>query len=339
MTLEHVAIGTPRSALVTGFVALDVLHVDGAARGSRYRAGGTAGNVAAILGALGWGTTIAGPRRGSLVSNLAVGDFERCGAVYHELYDQDFPVVVEHLQRGESHRFSFSCPTCGHGFPTFRRSTSPLPELASLLQGRDVFFVDRLFPGVVEAAFAARERGTVVVYEPSDPADQPWSAEMLATADIVKYSSDREKKMPWLTDGSDSLVVRTEGAKGAAWRWRDISVEDWRTLPASPAANVVDTCGAGDWMTAGLLMGMFELMSAHRQGISPQEVDREVLAAQKLASWSCRFAGARGALYEAGAREALRHLSGDRSLVSAVDSHALVEPVEAIESCVVCTGA
>lgn len=338
MTLEHAAIGTPRSVLVTGFVALDVLHIDGAARGARYRAGGTAGNVAAILGALGWGATIAGPSRASLVSNLAVGDFERCGAAYHGVYDQEFPVVVEHLQLGESHRFSFTCPTCGHGFPTFRRSASSPPGLASLLQGRDVFFVDRLFPGVVEAAFAARERGTLVVYEPSDPADQPWSAEMLATADLVKYSSDREQKMPWLADASDSLVVRTAGAEGAAWRWRKMSVEDWITLPANPAANVVDTCGAGDWMTAGLLMGVFELMSAHRQAISPQEIDRAVLAAQNLASWSCGFAGARGALYESGAREALRHLFGDSSLVPAVNSQALVEPVEAIESCVVCTG-
>ncbi len=78
-------------------------------------------------------------------------------------------------------------------------------------------------------------------------------------------------------------------------------------MPAVVAERVVDTCGAGDWLTSGILFGLRE----HAEGLevgAGRCAEKILRSAQQLAAWSCGFAGARGALYEegpAGARSIL----------------------------------
>lgn len=289
---------TPRIFSV-GLIALDVLRVADQPERASFRAGGTAGNVAAILSTLGWPAQAAGPADESRASSLMLDDLQRCGVEYHALDGACVPVIVEELDMSAQHRFLFDCPVCGHELPRYCRNkfaadigsqtgTSPV----------DVFFADRLSDEILALASAARSQGAFIVYEPSDPADEPWANDMFALIDMVKYSGDRASELPWLKAG-DYLEVRTSGAQGLQWRWPGRTVNEWRSMEAVHTSRVVDTCGAGDWLTAGILVGLLEQLECPRnQALSVLE---EVLRnAQRLAAWSTGYAGARGALYEAG---------------------------------------
>ena len=76
---------------------------------------------------------------------------------------------------------------------------------------------------------------------------------------------------------------------------RDVS--RWMHLESVPAPQLADTCGAGDWCTAGLIAktavgGRKGFRRAGARGV------RDALRyGQALAAWNCGFEGARGGMY------------------------------------------
>ncbi|TAN08810.1 MAG: hypothetical protein EPN38_00850 [Rhodanobacteraceae bacterium] len=292
---------TPR-IFSMGLIALDILRVADQPERATFRAGGTAGNVAAILSSLGWPAQAAGPADESMASSLMLEDLQRCGVEYHALDGACVPVIVEELDVGAQHRFLFDCPVCGRELPSYRRNkfaTRVGRQTGAYPVPVDVFFADRLSDEILALASAARSQGAFVVYEPSDPADEPWAGAMFALAGMVKYSDERASALPWLKAG-DYLEVRTSGAQGLQWRWPGRAVGRWRSMESIHASRVVDTCGAGDWLTAGILVGLLEQLECSRDQASPSMLDEVLRSAQRLAAWSTGYAGARGALYESG---------------------------------------
>lgn len=306
---------TPR-LIAAGLVALDVLHPRGGDRAAAFRAGGTAGNVASILGALGWSALATGPADDSPAFKALLEDLHECGVEYHATAAGPVPVIVQELC-GRGHSFSFDCPGCGRALPRFARSSvATHPFLSVQSQKADVFFADRLSTDVIALAYAARSQGALVVYEPSDEKDAPWAGEMLAMASMVKCSSERAPRLSWLGDEGDYLEVLTMGADGLRWRWPKLGIGSWQHMPALRAESVVDTCGAGDWLTSGILFGLREYADDNAWDASCAE--RILASAQQLAAWSCGFAGARGALYEVGPATA-RSILGASSLAPVRD--------------------
>ena len=99
--------------------------------------------------------------------------------------------------------------------------------------------------------------------------------------------------------GSATLVeVQTLGASGLRYRHRlGRGVSAWRTLPATPAPRLADTCGSGDWCTAGLIAkaavhGLGGLKTGGSEGL-----EGALHYGQTLAAWNCGFEGARGGMY------------------------------------------
>ena len=316
-------------AIAVGLVALDVLCVAGHRDQLKFRAGGTAGNVAAILGALGWSSEVLGPAEASPGSRLLLEDLNRCGVEYHGVLAGTLPIIIEELEASATHRFVFNCPECGRALPRYQQARieywQPLRHVAI----PDVFFVDRLSDDILTLACHAQGRGAFIVYEPSDPADEPWAEAMFGLAHMVKYASDRAVALPWL-DSIDAFEVCTRGAEGLDWRWPARGLTQWQSLRSVPANAIVDTCGAGDWLTAGILVGLME----GRPG-TPHEVleaTTHILhCAQRLAAWSCGFEGARGALYTSGPSAARAILNNDRWQTS----HSL-SGGPSLSGCVVC---
>ena len=289
----------PPRVLAAGLVALDVLRRRGEDRAIAFRAGGTAGNVASILGALGWDALAAGPADGSTASKVLLEDLQECGVTYYATCSGAVPVIVQELcDRG--HSFSFNCPSCGRALPRFHRPSLTVHRALSIHSRlADVFFADRLSDDVIELAPAALAEGAFIVYEPSDEKDAPWAPQMLSMASMVKCSSERAPKLSWLEADSDYLEVHTMGAQGLRWRWPRLGVADWHPMPAVKAQRVIDTCGAGDWLTSGILFGLREYADGIELG-ARRCAEQIIQSAQQLAAWSCGFAGARGALYEEG---------------------------------------
>jgi fructokinase len=161
--------------------------------------------------------------------------------------------------------------------------------------------MDRLSRATLELAARASRTGALVVFEPSSRSDPKLFAEALSVAHVLKYSDQRLNDAGGTMSAETSILleVQTLGARGLRFRHRlSGAPSEWDELPAIDASNVVDTCGAGDWCTAGLLS---RAAGDGREGFEDGGEDALVEAlvyGQTLAAKNCEFEGARGAMYE-----------------------------------------
>lgn len=292
-----------------GLVVLDIVLDGQSAEPLGTWAGGSCGNVMAILSWLGWD---AAP-----VARLDDGDHAK--AVRHDLdrwgvdtrwlalgESAPAPVFVERLSRKPdgtiSHRFERKCPACGGRLPPYRAVTlGALSPVVADLSEWDVLYVDRPSAGAIALASAAREQGLLVLFEPSARGTPRHLAALAATADIVKYSADRltTEDRAVIAAAAPPLEIETLGAAGLRFRRRGA----WAALSA-PRVKAHDSAGAGDWTTAGLLHYL-SATSAPLERLTEDALLESLSFAQGMGAWSCRFAGARGAMERHGARQAL----------------------------------
>jgi sugar/nucleoside kinase (ribokinase family) len=292
----------------TGLIALDL--VMGAEEQSPVHAwaGGTCGNVLSIMAYLGWESFPIARMNGDPASQRVKADmrkwgvqlkFAGCSPTSHS------PIIIQQIKRGRDgvprHRFSWACPRCGEWLPGYRAITlnaveKILPDVARA----SVFFMDRLSPAALVLAEEAAKKGALVFFEPSAKSDEKLLSAALKLAHVVKYADQRFGSFGKLIENSPSLrlEVQTLGEKGLRYRHRLASqFSAWHHSDAVKAPVLADTCGSGDWCTAGILSmvangGLTRFLAAGASGI------REALRyGQALAAWNCGFEGARGGMY------------------------------------------
>lgn len=279
--------GSARSVHTTGFVALDLLIVDGIASA---HAGGSAANIAINLSVLGWDARVSGLLGDDDAGRTVVRDLESMGVDASGLdlvRDARTPVVVHEVRAGR-HRFRFSCPSCGTAYAKHR----PLPpERAAAAGSCDAFVFDRTTAYAVAAAELARRDGAVVMFEPGTPGRPAAFRHAVQLAHLFRRSHDLDERVAdRLPASPPGLEVVGHGAAGVRWRgtWRTESFPDWRSAPAETAAGVtvVDPGGAGDWLSAVLLDRL----------LVSDPVPSAIADGQRVAAVCCGFAGTRGLL-------------------------------------------
>lgn len=296
-----------------GLLALDVIISEPGCPDALTFAGGTCGNVLSILSFLRWTATPIGFIGDDLAGKRVLADLATAGVQSAHLIQQpqcSTPIFIQRLEHDGSNRpkHSFAdatnCPRCGQaltgdlptkvGITPIRKFTAP--------EQIDVFFMDRLSDDILSLAESAHARGALVFYEPSAKEDMAfWQEDAFNLVDIVKYSADRfttDELAPFLTRRSRCPLweVQTKGARGLRYRkhgMHSIGTARWTMSAAIPATRVVDTCGAGDWCSAGLLHGLLTFRK-RRDSVS---FANAVRFGQLLAAWACAFVGARGAMY------------------------------------------
>ena len=278
---------SPRTAVCAGYMPLDI--IDGGDQVWR-RAGGTAGNVAAILAFLGWNSALAGrigdDEAGSeLISDLRHAGVD-CGMLQHDAGAPTNRLV--HRIGATHHRYVYTCPNCNRRMPRSRPlMLSQLEKIFETIPSPDVYFFDRANVATVQLAERYAAAGALVVFEPSTPANARLLQRALAAATIVK-SSDEHGPAPdeiGSPPPPDQLRVVTEGAGGVRFR---LGRGSWRRLAAYAAPAIVDAAGAGDWMTAAIIDALADAAS-----ISTDALDGALKVGQSLASLNCRLPGAR----------------------------------------------
>ena len=291
-----------------GLIALDlVMGADPESPVSSW-AGGTCGNILSILAYLGWDAFPIARMNGDPASERVRADMMRwdvrldfvsCAPTSHT------PIIIQEIRRARdgtpTHRFSWSCPRCGQWLPAFKAVTlGAVDAVTPNLPGSSVFFMDRISRAALTLAERAAEQGAVVVFEPSGKSDQKLFHEAIQRAHIVKYADQRMSEASGaMESGTGTLLeVQTSGSQGLRYRHRlGRGVSKWLHLNAVSAPRLSDTCGSGDWCTAGLVAksaggGQAGLRSAGAEGV------REALRyGQALAAWNCAFEGARGGMY------------------------------------------
>ncbi|MCC6133018.1 MAG: carbohydrate kinase [Acidobacteria bacterium] len=302
--------------LGTGLIALDLVFEDAKGRAPSSWAGGTCGNVLAILSYFGWRALPVARLNGDEASQRIESDLGACGVdlrFAHLRPTAPAPVIVQRIHRtpaGQvSHRFSPCCPRCGAWFPSFRPvPLKPLDVVELESTSTSVFFADRAFPGSLRLARTAKARGALIVFEPSGIGQPRHFEEMVGLADVLKYSRERLPSLggPAVPKGV-RLEIQTLGASGVRFRAALPRYDSggWVHMDAFDVPDLRDAAGSGDWCTAGVLHTLGRGGRTAFLRTSRPQLHQALRFGQALASWNCRFVGARGGMYVTSAQDCL----------------------------------
>src|SRR5688572_8995816 len=143
----------------TGFIALDIIRsaLDQSTTIERRHAGGSCGNVLAILSYLGVEATAVGRIGDDPAGGELLADLRRCKVDVKLLSAEQgrrTPIVIQETfvdSRGRArHRFSRACPVCGTTMAGYRPLlTADVDNIAEALPTHDIFFFDRVAPGTL----------------------------------------------------------------------------------------------------------------------------------------------------------------------------------------------
>lgn len=295
-------------AFGAGLIALDlVLGMDPAAPVKSWT-GGTCGNVLSILAFLGWKSFPIARMNGDAASKRVLADlakwgvqldFAQCEPTGHT------PIIVQQIKSDRdgnpTHKFLWACPSCGKHLPRFKAITQAAVDVvAPHMDDASVFFMDRLSRAMLTLAKLAFDNGAVVIFEPSAKSDPKHFAEALKITHILKYAEERlaDPGNVLNDDSSVLLEIQTLGENGLRYRSKtDGKAQPWTPMSAFQSIRLEDTCGSGDWCTAGIIhklaTGGFERFSK----LGPDDFSEALAFGQGLASWNTRFEGARGGMY------------------------------------------
>ncbi len=261
----------PPEAAVLGAAALDwVAQVkelpqpDGIVSASSYEAfpGGTGGNVAEAIARLGHGVRFMGVLGNDEGGKVLLHAFRKAGvdtsSTRIQKGERSASTFIAVDQRGERLIFSLG------GAAIYTEVTDIDP---AWLKGIKVLFVADAVKSVALASFRALEKGGRVVFNPGGllaGSGLKYLAQMLDMADLLILSraeacamtreQDPEKALAVLARGWTRVAMLTLGEGGVLL----LDNGNLQRIPAFPVRQVVDTTGAGDAFSAGVVAGMLE---------------------------------------------------------------------------------
>lgn len=281
-----------------GFVAMDIVE----AENGRFAAvGGSCGNVMALLAWMGW-RAVPVARLGQDGPGAFVREeFEEIGIQTSYLTDEmsvQTPIVIQRFVETEdgqrTHRFSLTCPECGEWLPRYRPITlNHAAQLTAVSAAPKAYYFDRISPASLRIAEWAKQKGAMIVFEPSSIGDERRFQRAVEICDVLKYSHSRLGHVPDLAKvASPRLVIETSGPDGLRVRWRG----RWSKLPAYNVPRFIDAAGSGDWCTAGFIHKIAEGGAKSFKALDKARIDHSLRFGQALAALNCGFEGARGAM-------------------------------------------
>lgn len=277
-------VGRPRTVASSGFSTVDVM-LNGSVRASP---GGTATNVVRALRSMGWSPQLIGT-----IGDDRPGRFLRESLQNEGIGVQDLlleagwttPVIVQEAHRGD-HVWRFKCPVCGASFAKHRPSPERRAIEIGALDAPDVFFFDRVSLFTLKLASLWKARGSFVVFEPAGLGRSQLFPRAVEVADLVKYSSERAPAFEAILRGARKTLVETRGSRGTAFRLAGSS--DWVNVPVRPVEHIVDSAGAGDWTTAGILDDLIRTGGDHQledSAVLRRAVERGQVEGARACGW------------------------------------------------------
>jgi fructokinase len=307
----------------TGLVALDVVFARGMMTPIGRWAGGTCGNVMAILAFLGWDSYPVARLTTGEESKQILSDLKQLTVRNKFIAVEDSggtPVIIEYIRRNTdgpaSHRFSLRCPVCGKRLSGHRPITRLIAgRVVDAVKTPAVFFFDRVSPGALILAQTYAERGAVVVFEPISVGDEKQFHKAITLSHIVKYSHERLKEVGKSRGDKPLLVIETLGADGLRYQVQlpKYKADKWQHVSAYSVETVKDSAGAGDWCTAGLIHKLGAKGAFGFNTTTRQELSEAFAYGQALAAWSCSFESPRMGMYKLTQAELQRQVARIRA--------------------------
>lgn len=291
-----------------GLVCLDIIKDRG---DDKFYTGGSCANVVSALAFLGWQSKVIIGNYSDLAGEIISSNLDRIGVHRINLQKSSgaTPRIIECLNRNDNsntHSFLFSCPECGTRLPSLKPISIPQAKpIFSEVDQANVFYTDRSSEGINFLRKSFREKKCWTVYEPNSARNLKALLENVSESNIIKFSSDKvpdyasEEIRRIATNGITVLLVRTKGKNGLEFSYRNKNntMSKWIHLSAQPVPKLVDSSGAGDWCTAGLLFNLISKFPKSRPYLSKTDVIAALEFGQALSAISCGFVGAQGMLY------------------------------------------
>lgn len=305
----------------TGLVALDIIVGARPDTPIRSCVGGTCANVLTILSYLGWNAYPVARINGDPASERVRHDlhlwgvhldFTACGPT------ASTPIIIQEIRHNKTgnptHKFSWTCPRCGKWLPGYKAITKEAVRIIDQhISHANVFFMDRLSRAALILAQKVALSGGIVFFEPSTRSDPKLFSEAMEIAHIVKYAAQR---IPASSEGvcqnspSAILEICTLGSKGLIWRLKKgTKWGTWKESKATNAPYIADTCGSGDWCSAGIISQICQSGYSNLIKLSASCVSQALKYGQLLAAWNCGFEGARGGMYTVSKENFLNEIS------------------------------
>lgn len=291
----------------TGLIALDVVMNGHPTFPLGTWAGGSCGNVLIILSYLGWKTKPVAEIGNDSSAARLISDLKKWGVNTDLILQNDLdktPIIIERLTSNKNgtirHSFKWECPSCGSRLPRYKAVTlDTVDRVINDISSTSVFYFDRVRKSILELAKKSKEKGALIVFEPSGIRDEALYIECVKLADIVKYSSDRIRNAEDLHKKIDiPLEIQTMGSGGLRYRFISRSRRsEWLTMPSFHVSELKDPVGSGDWCTAGIISFLGKSGKAGFKKVAPQKIKSALMFGQALAALNCYYEGARGAMY------------------------------------------
>jgi fructokinase len=278
----------------TGFATLDRIYT-GLFERPMEALGGSCANVLVSLAMLGHRVSPILTLGADDIGRRLFNEMRRAGCATKYVFreaDAESPVTIELLDLSDArHSFSSVCPETQRSFASYH----PLEERRAkeaerTIRSAAVFYVDRLTRTTLQAMEEASEAGAIVFFEPNAIKDVELFHRAMAFVDILKISAEVATDLDFASvEERPAYLITTYGSSGLSFR----TASDQRQLPSFAAPRLIDTCGAGDMVTTGLIHALMSASSS-RRSIALQDVYTGLLMGQWLAAQNCAFIGARG---------------------------------------------
>jgi sugar/nucleoside kinase (ribokinase family) len=277
-----------------------------------YTSGGTVSNILSYLSAFGHDCSIAGIIGQDEVGTVLREDLRIFGVNTEHLVSQEDVSTrrIGHLISGEGrnrgmHKFVLRCLNCRQHFPkTPFASLRDVNGVGDKIGTETLLVIDRANRLTIELARRTASKKGLVLFEPGHlPTQNNVVGKLMAHVDILKYSQD----LKWKENGFDEmfvknsrlkLLVETRGAEGVKvvlpQRNREMRLS---TTYKIRDMRILDSSGAGDAFTAGLLLNLGTDSLRYVDELDNERLEEAMNYGQAMGALACRFLGSKGLLY------------------------------------------
>jgi len=289
------------SILGLGFSGLDIINT----AIPQYMPGGTCANVLTVLSHLGWAADLVKAEYSDSWNDFVDTKLSEIGVnikVFRTVKEQT-PRVVQ-VTDANGHRFFTRCPNCGQNLITLKLPASAKGVISKEnIFPYDIVYFDRVSPGINQIVNMAHKANAWTFYEPNSARSYTQLLKSASQVDIIKFSQDRismttaNKLVADLSDHSSrtKLVLCSGGNMGIYYAIRNATggFSQMTNTESLISGVIVDSSGAGDWLTAGLIDHLVQTYR-HPVLLANEELSTALTAGQEQAKVCCNYMGALG---------------------------------------------
>lgn len=290
--------------LGSGLVCVDVVRSDS---GIKIMNGGSCANVISVMAQIGYDCSIIRKRYSDFLEPFLSNTLSSLEVkeLFYGKTRSKTPRIIEEIYKTR-HDFYTICPHCGKKILDLKLPREDdIRTLLANINDMDVFYCDRASSGILMLMDWFNKKNGIVVFEPNSARNSKSLYYATAHADIIKFSRERisyaiAEKIK-INNKRAKLIIYTDGAKGLSFTHRmlDGKMSEWFSVPSVFQGPVIDSSGAGDWLTAGFLSELLKDRKALGLNalLNAKEITKMLMKGMKYSKLCCAAIGAQGVFY------------------------------------------